>query len=74
MTYEKKWTRISEQERMEIPQNLRCWASYNGYHTFEIIRPMKAEQNPFMVCKKCCEKVMLFDEATGKIVDNLLEI
>lgn len=46
------YPRIKDDERNKIPEKDRCPVSYNGYHTFEIVRETPASV-PIMICTKC---------------------
>jgi hypothetical protein len=46
------YPRIKDVERNKIPEEHRCEISYNGYHSFEIVRETPSS-TPCMVCTKC---------------------
>jgi len=46
------YPRIKDEERERIPAKDRCSVSYNGYHSFEVVREAP-NSVPVMVCPKC---------------------
>ena len=45
------YTRIPDRERVLIPDEIRCEISYNGYHTWEIVKE-EIQSTPIFVCTK----------------------
>jgi hypothetical protein len=59
------YPRIKEDERHKIPDEQRCEVSYNGYHTWEIVRKTPTSV-PVLLCTKCLRNKMIF----GDIIDE----
>jgi len=55
------YPRIKEEERDKIPEEHRCQVSYNGYHSWEVVRQTPASE-PVLLCTKCLQHKMIFDE------------
>lgn len=51
-----QYKRISDEERNKIPADLRCEVSYNGYHTWDIL---KNEIKPLAICRKCLKQIRI---------------
>jgi len=60
------YPKISDEERHKIPDEFRCEVSYNGYHTWEIVRqsPVSA---PVLLCTKCLQNRMIFGDVIEKV-------
>lgn len=53
------YPRIKLEERLKIPMEFRCEVSYNGYHTWEVVRQTPASV-PILICTKCLQQKMIF--------------
>lgn len=55
------YPRIKDDERNKIPDEQRCEVSYNGYHTWEIIKQAPTSE-PILICTKCLQHRMIFGD------------
>jgi len=55
------YPRIKDEERNKIPDEFRCEVSYNGMHTWEIVRKTPVSE-PVLLCTKCLQNRIIFGD------------
>jgi hypothetical protein len=55
------YPRIKDEDRHKIPDEQRCEVSYNGYHTWELVRKT-LNSEPMLLCSKCLQHRMVFGD------------